>query len=221
MGAKKSDFARTLDELQARLRPTLKEWGFRARGRAFNRATPDELTEVIQLQMGSFDPPGTTYIPGLRENRYGMFTINLGVFVPEVAEQYGGGASKSFIQEYHCCVRTRLPLIGPEHRDVWWGVENTDALSQEILQRFTRDALPFFKRFEARDAILHEWLAVAKSPFAITPPRIVCAIILAQRGRNEEARALLAAQAHETLNPGHPAYVRQLSAKLGLGDLGA
>jgi len=122
MSTQKSDLARTLDELQAKLRPTLKEWGFRARGRGFNRTTSDDLTEVIQLQMGSFDPPGTTYIPGLRENRYGMFTVNLGVFVPEVAEQYGSGAPKSFIQEYHCCVRTRLPLLGPEHRDVWWEI---------------------------------------------------------------------------------------------------
>ena len=220
MSTQKSDLAKTLDELQARLRPTLKEWGFRARGRAFNRATPDELTEVIQLQMGSFDPPGTTYIPGLRENRYGMFTVNLGVFVPEVAEQYGSGAPKSFIQEYHCCVRTRLALLGPEHRDVWWEIGSNDALVEEMLRRLTRDALPFFRQFESRDAILHEWLGVAKSPFAITPPRIVCAIILVRRGQKNDARALLAAQAQETLNPGHPAYVRQLSEKLGLGDLG-
>ena len=91
MGTEKSDLAKTLDELQVRLHPTLKEWGFRTRSRAFNRTSPDELTEVIQLQMGSFDLPGTTYIPGLRENRYGMFTINMGVFVPEIAEQHGGG----------------------------------------------------------------------------------------------------------------------------------
>lgn len=220
MSAQKSDLARTLDELQAKLRPTLKEWGFRARGRGFNRTTSDDLTDVIQLQMGSFDPPGTTYIPRLRENRYGMFTVNLGVFVPEVAEQYGSGAPKSFIQEYHCCVRTRLPLLGPEHRDVWWEIGSNDALVQEMLRRLTRDALPFFKQFESRDAILREWLGVAKSPFAIIPPRIACAIILVRRGQNDDARALLAAQAQETLNPGHPAYVRKLSEKLGLGDLG-
>src|ERR1700688_3452188 len=111
MAADKSDLAKTLDELQAKLRPALKEWSFRARGRAFNRTTPDGLTEVVQLQMGSFDPPGTTYIPGLRENLYGKFTVNLGVFVPEVAEHYGAGAPKSFVQEYHCCVRTRLAIL--------------------------------------------------------------------------------------------------------------
>ena len=45
--------------------------------------------------MGSFDPPGTTHIPGLRENLYGRFTVNLGVYVPEVARNHGGGEAKS------------------------------------------------------------------------------------------------------------------------------
>lgn len=221
MTAEKSDLARTLDELQAKLRPALKERGFRARGRAFNRLTSDGLTEVMQVQMGSFDPPGTIPIPGLRESRYGKFNVNLGVFVPEVAERYGGGAPKSCVQEYHCCIRTRLGLLGPERRDVWWDIRAGEALAQELLQRLTRDAIPFFGKFETRDAILKQWLADPKAPYASTPSRIVCAIILAKRGRNEDARVLLAAQARETLNPGHPAYVRRLADKLGLGDLGS
>jgi hypothetical protein len=90
-----------------------------------------------------------------------------------------------------------------------------------MLQRLTRDAIPFFGNFETRDAILEQWLAAPNAPYASTPSRIVCAIILAGRGRNEEARVLLAAQARETLNPGHPAYVRRLADKLGLGDLGS
>jgi hypothetical protein len=221
MTAEKSDLARTLDELQAKLRPALKEGGFRARGRAFNSLTSDGLTEVVQLQMGRFDPPRTIPIPGLRENRYGKFTVNLGVFVPEVAERYGRGAPKSFVQEYHCCIRTRLAVLGPERRDVWWDIRADEALARELMQRLTRDAIPFFGKFETRDAILGQLLADPKAPYASTPSRIICAIILSKRGRNEDARVLLAAQARETLNPGHPAYVRGLADKLGLGDLGS
>jgi Domain of unknown function (DUF4304) len=221
MAPGKSDLAKSLDDLQAKLRPTLKQCGFRARGRTFNRTTSDGLTEVVGIQMGSFDPPGTTYVPGLRENRYGKFTVNLGVLVPEVAEQHGGGAPRSFVQEYHCCVRTRLALLGPERKDVWWEIRVEEALAEELLQRLERDAIPFFKKFETRDAILDQWLAAPKSVYALSPPRIVYAIILAERGRKEAARALLAAQARETLNPGHPAYVRRLAEKLGVGDLGS
>lgn len=210
MANRKSEAVQSLDELQAKLLPTLKECGFRARGRAFNRPTSDGLTEVVQIQMSGFDPPG--------------FTINLGVFVPEVAKQLGGGgASKTFFQEYHCCVRTRLPVLGPERDDIWWSLPADESLAEELRQRFERDAVPFFRKFESRDAILDQWLAVPKSRYAFAPatPRVVCAIILAKRGRNEDARRLLAGEVRETANPQHHAHVERLADKLGLGDLGA
>jgi hypothetical protein len=51
------------------------------------------------------------------------------------------------------------------------------------------------------------------------PPRIVMAIILAEHGRKDEARALLAQQVLETRNPGHPDYVRRLANQLSVGSL--
>ena len=66
------------------------------------------------FQMGAFDPPGTTYIPGLRENLYGLFTINLGVYVPDVYKFQVGSEVKKFCSGkplLHSCtlrsVRTR------------------------------------------------------------------------------------------------------------------
>jgi hypothetical protein len=215
----KSDLSRVLDELQTRLRPTLKEWGFRVRGRTFNRTTPDGLTEVLNLQAGSFDPPGTTYIPGLRENLHGKFAVNLGIFVPEVAGCLAGGGPRSFIQEYHCSIRARLRVVGSERKDIWWDTRSDEAMADELLQRFRRDAIPFFEAFDTPDKILSEWQEVAESPYFGSPPRIVCAIVLTKRGRVDEARAVPAEQAKETRNPGHPAYVRELVEKLGLGKL--
>ena len=215
MVAEKSDPSKTLDELQGKLRSALAERGFRTRGRAFNRTTSDGLTEVVHIQMGSFDPPGTTYIPGLCENLYGKFTVNLGVFVPEVAEQQGHRPLNSFVREIHCCVRTRLGRLGSEPRDIWWDIRRDDALTEELRQRLISDAI---RKFETRDAILAELLTATRSP-SITPPRIVCAIILAARGRTNDARSLLAEQAKETRNPGHPAYVRSLAERLGLAPL--
>jgi hypothetical protein len=222
MPTKKSDLTRTLDELQNNLRPRLTEWGFRSRGRTFNRENSDGLTEVIHLQAGSFDPPGTTYFPGLRENLYGKLTINIGTFVPEVARVLQGDRSVAFIQVPRCQVRSRLGIIGPEARDIWWEIRADRATIQDLLHRLTNDAIPFFGRFNTREKILTEWRDVSRSPFAIGgPPRIVCAIILTEKGRREEARTLLAAQVSEaeTANPPHAAYVRALIDRLGLGRL--
>jgi hypothetical protein len=222
VGAKttKSEPAKQMDALQAALRPTLQRWGFRGRGRTFNRPTQDGLTQVITFQMGGFDPPGTTYIPGLRENMYGRFTVNLGVYVPEVARHQGGGEAKSIVQEYHCCVRARIGTLGAERADLWWDLAPDASLVGEIQRRLEGDAVPFLDRFKSRDSILEELMGKATSAFA-SPPRIVCAIILVGRQRLDEARRLLAAQALETRNLGHPAYVRGLAEKLGLGGLDA
>ena len=109
----KSTFAVAVDKVQATLKPGLAAAGFRARGRTFNRQTSEGLTQVIiGIQMGASDPPGTTYIPGLRENLHGKFAVNLGVYVPEVA-LFSGSPFKAWIQEYDCCARARLgELIG-------------------------------------------------------------------------------------------------------------
>jgi hypothetical protein len=182
--------------------------------------TTGDLTQVVQLQMARFDPPGTTYIPGLRENLYGKFTINVGVFVPEVHDLVGVGVPKSLIREVDCCIRSRIGTLAPEGRDIWWQIRADRELVEDLWKRLDRDAFPFFKRFETRDAILEELLpATRPRHIGSYPPRIVCAIILAKRGVMADARALLAAQAEETAHPQHSSYVKELAERMGLGGL--
>jgi hypothetical protein len=111
-------------------------------------------------------------------------------------------------------------MLGPERADVWWTIRQDEGLYREIELRLERDAFPFLTRFGARDAILAELRGMTTPPFGVSaPPRIICAIILAKRGLTAEACTLLALQARETRNPGHPAYVRVLAERLGLGGL--
>lgn len=215
----KSPAALELDELQKALKPFMKRQGFKVRARTFNRTTDDGLTQVINLQMGASDPPGTTYIPGFRENLHGRFTVNLGVYVPEVA-RHRGGEARAFVREYHCCVRERLGEVGPERKDLWWKITSASTLLEDIEARLERDALPYLDRHASRDAILRACQESSGAlGYAGGPARIVAAIILAERGDKNGARALLARQAQETENPNHSAYVRSLAAELGLGVL--
>jgi hypothetical protein len=216
----KSKYAQSVDEIQRALRAVLKAEGFKVRGRTFNRMTEDGLTQAISIQMGASDPPGTTYIPGLRENLHGLFTVNLGVYVPEVARHHGGGEAKSWVQEYHCCVRARLGEVSGEERDIWWHARAEDAVIDDVLGRLKQMGIPFLNRYSSREKILAEWQDRLENMGAGAPPRIVMAIILAERGRREEARVLLTQQVLETRNPGHPDYVRRLAKQLNLGSLG-
>jgi hypothetical protein len=215
----KSSFASAVDDIQSVLRPFLKSFGFKMRGRTFNRATGDGLTQVVSIQMGASDPPGTTYIPGFRENLHGRFTVNLGVYVPEVARHQGGGEARDWVQEYHCCVRTRLGAASGDERDTWWPARSDDAITGDIRRRLAMGGLPFLDRFSTRDRILAEWHDRSENMGASSPPRIVMAIIWAERGEKGRARELLARQVLEARSPGHPDYLRDLANKLGVGRL--
>jgi Domain of unknown function (DUF4304) len=189
------------------------------RNRTFNRLTTDGLTHVVNFQMGSFDPPGTTYIPGFSENLYGKFTVNVGVYVPEVAQYHGGGEPKHFVQEYHCCVRARLSSLRQEPKESWWKIRDDRQTADEVRERLELDAFPFLARFESRDGLLNELLQAPDLGSIGGPPRIVSAIILTARGEPGKARALLAAQVRNAGNLSHAEYVRTLARKLGLGTL--
>ena len=204
-----------VDEVQAALHAALKPQGFRKQGRTFNRKTTDDLIQVIGLQVGAHDPPGTVHIPGLQEDLYGWFTVNLGVYVPEVARFHGGGEAKSFVRDFHCCIRTRLGALGPEKADLWWRNSAVAEVVPDLLLRLDRDGIPFLERFASRDAILRECNNADIERVCITP-RIVLAIILVQRGNTNEARELLARQAQAPGHPAHSAYVRSLAAQLGV-----
>ena len=84
----KSEPAIQMDEVQKQLYHSLTERGYRAKARTLSRTTPEGLIHVINFQMGRFDPPGTNYIPWLREKLYGRFTVNIGVHVPEVYAEW-------------------------------------------------------------------------------------------------------------------------------------
>jgi hypothetical protein len=215
-----SEFKTSVDEVQRALRPSLKEHGFKLRGRTFNRVTEDGLTQVIGLQMGASDPPGTTYIPGLRENMHGRFTVNLGVYVPEVAEVSGGGPARSWVQDYHCSIRDRLGPVSGSPRDLWWSAHSSVDAVAAVQPLILTYGLIFLDRFRSRDLILSELVGYGDNLGHCSVPRIVSAIILARRGALDEARALMAAQAKESRhNPNHPAYVRELAVRIGLGSV--
>ena len=75
----------------------------------------------------------------------------------------------------------------------------------------------YLERHASRDAILREWEAESEIQGSGGEPlRIALAVILVGRGELQQARQLLEAQAQETRNPGHPAYVRGLAERLGI-----
>jgi len=208
-----------MDELQARLRPFLDQLGFRMRSRTCNRVTLDGLTHVINFQMGRFDPPGTSYIPWFRKNLYGKFTVNIGVYVPEVFRHSYTMEPSSFIAEPYCCVRVRLGDLGPEHKDLWWKTRANSRTVGELQLRLKRDAIPFLARLESRNALLEELGKIVETYGPGAPPRVISAIILAHCGQKEAAMQNLTTQARKAARPDHTEFLKRLANRLGLEAL--
>jgi hypothetical protein len=216
----KSEFAKAVDSIQLAVRPLLKGRGFGVRGRTFNRQTEDGLTHVINIQMGASDPPGTAYVPGLTSNLHGLFAINLGIYVPEVAE-VRGTESKSWVQEHHCSIRSRLGALLSEEKEIWWVARAEGRIVNEVVNALDRVGVPWLELYATRDAILANFSIRDRRHSASDVPRLVKAIIQAKRGVLEDARSLLAEQIADSIsiNPSHAEHVKKLAALLGLGKL--
>ena len=214
----KSSQAEKVDAIQAAVHAALKSKGFKKQGRVFNRSTADGLIQVIQLQMGRHDPPGTVHIPKYREDRYGWFTVRLGVYVPEVDRLLRPfDEARRFIHEAYCCIREDLGSLGEEKTHLWWRNDAAAQVIPDLLPRLDRDALPFLDRLGSRDDILRELEASTSVAGPGGPPRIVRAIIIAERGDKAGAKALLARQASEAPHDDpHLAYLHSVAARLGI-----
>lgn len=168
--------------------------------------------------MGAADPPGTTNIPGFRENMHGLFAVNLGIYVPEVSTETNG-VDKDWVPEYYCCIRARLGALVGGDKEAWWHADASASVIDDLLNAIRGSGMKFFEQFPNRDAVIDLAYRERDRVFFGTPPRIVAAVILARRGDLEKARALLVQQMTEKTNPGHPEYVRKLAQNIGLGQL--
>lgn len=139
------------------LAPMFKERGYRKRGNAFNRTANDGIVHVTNFQMWAFNPPGTVEMSGLRPNLYGTFTINLGIYIDDVARQIEGHSNDGsrFVTEYQCHIRSRIGQLLPERADTWWKLDYpTELLGEVVSGALLKFGFPWLAQFASRDQIL-------------------------------------------------------------------
>lgn len=215
----KSAFARNLDVVEAQLARFLKPLGYRKHGRTFNRDAGEGLVQVINLQMGAYPIGIQTEITPSEFSLYGRFTVNLGVFVPELWLVPRPNAR--VLQEYDCALRARIAQLWKASGERWWDLSaDSSLLSTDLVQVLDSHGLPFLERFATRDAVVREWIPFSETHGLSARSRVDVAVIRAGRGEHLEARRLLQEQRCRPSTPRqHAEYVDQLSQKLGLGPL--
>jgi hypothetical protein len=131
-GSSKTYVKTSLDHIEKSVCTTLKPLGFKKKGRTFNREIEKGIFQVINFQAGPY-PIGHNYeVPGLRENLYGKFTVNLGVCVESLRKLNYPAESKTFYKEYECQIRVRLGTLLKGH-EYWWTLgQNIESITDEV-----------------------------------------------------------------------------------------
>jgi hypothetical protein len=212
-----------LNEVQNRFARTLKPLGFARKGRTFRRRAEDSFFQILALQAGPFEigPPPPESVKHLRPDLYGKFTINLGVYVAETHERSNPALTEDrVLTDAHCAIRTRLGNIALGE-DTWWNLASLDDDGiDDLLALILHVGIPFLERFKTRALIVSDWIAFNERERRLSNvARLDVAMILLKLGDRTAAGQLLQEQIKQTDLPHHAAYVRELAARLGLGDL--
>lgn len=133
-----SDIAKRIDSIvQERLAPLLKKNGFKKKARNFYREYSDRV-EVINVQASQWN-----------EGNEGKFTINVGVYYPEISKILEAPPVKGALKEYDCTVRERIGLLTPENKDQWWQIDgsvNDLEISENVANQVEKICLPWFSK---------------------------------------------------------------------------
>jgi hypothetical protein len=218
-----TEAAAAMKQVVAEVTPMLKEAGFRKRRHSFNRHAVDGLTGVVHFQMGAYEPPGTVEIPPFRRNLYGRFTINLGIFSPDMPTYGPPGKKYEWINEYDCQLRKRIGHLLPDPRDVWWPLDDLAFAEQIALATLSDHGLPWLDRYPTRISILDAFRRGDRNDLGIGPGGAVgISALLLATGERAEARITLAEYLRRRdLTPAHRRYVIEYAAGQGIDDLDA
>ncbi|QIH34135.1 DUF4304 domain-containing protein [Sphingobacterium sp. DR205] len=150
----RTDFKTQLDIVEKDIYAKLKPVGFKKNGRTFNRRLDDGIIQVINLQSGQY-PIGQGYeIPGLRENLYGKFVVNLGVCIESLYKFQSPTENKKYYKEYDCQIRDRLGTL-LTGQDYWWTItDDNNKITQEIIEGIETIAFKWFSGLETKEKII-------------------------------------------------------------------
>lgn len=198
--------------------PALKANGFRKRRHSFNRPASDGLVHVVNFWMAPKEPPAWTEVPGLREQLYGHFRIDFGVYIPEMARTHT--PRSAWINEYDCHLRRSVGDLMPDREGgFWWGLDDPRAAVETglALEQF---GVPWLDGFPNHAAVLEGFEAVGPFPLGMTPAGgLDIADLYRAMGRTAEERRTLEQYVSRPVLRNHAPYLADHLTARGHPDL--
>lgn len=209
----KTDFKAQLDIIEKEVYAKFKPLGFKKNGRTFNRRLEEGIIQVINFQSGQY-PIGENYVvPGLRENLYGKFVVNLGVCIESLYKFQSPSESKNFYKEYDCQIRDRLGTL-LTGQDYWWTItEDNQKVIEEIIIGFETKGLEWFSGVDTKKKVISNY---ANLPYN-SSPRTKLDIALIVWFDDKEKGSELFREYYNSIQPAkspHKEYIRDLAKEL-------
>lgn len=207
------DFKAQLDTVEKEVFAKIKPLGFKKTGRTFNRRLDDGIIQVINFQSGQYPVAEHYEIPGLRENLYGRFVVNLGVCIERLYKFQFPTKNKKYFKEYECQIRERLGLL-LTGQDYWWTItDDNRGITKEIIEGLETKGLEWFSEIDTKDKIISNY---GKLPYD-APPRTKLDIALIVWFDDKEKGSELFKEYYDNIQPAkspHKDYLRNLAKEL-------
>lgn len=133
-----SEISKVIDTvLKIELVPFLKKLGFKKKGRNFYKEY-DNRIEVINVQASQWN-----------SGQSGRFTLNIGVYYPEIAKLAEAPSITGLPKEYNCTLHERIGFLTSEQRDIWWEVDSHSELSivgADVANKVRQYCLPWLDK---------------------------------------------------------------------------
>nr|WP_320166022.1 DUF4304 domain-containing protein [uncultured Methylophaga sp.] len=133
-----SEIAKKIDEIiNLELKALMKSHGFKKKARNFYKELDCGVFQLINVQ-------GSMY----NDNQDARYTINLGVFFPEIYEMVGLGNVGTVPSIPDCSISKRIGHLKPERTDYWWQLtpaSNLHQLASDLSSSVEHYGLPWLQ----------------------------------------------------------------------------
>ena len=213
-----AEMARRMGAVVVAVGPEIRAAGFRKFRHTFNRSPETGLVHVVNFQMGPYEPPGTISVPGLREDMYGMFAINFGIFLEEIGRAFNVLPKNEVVHEYHCEIRGRAGRLSMKNKEWWFRLDREpERVAAETSEALGNEVIPFLDAMSNRRAILDAWFRGELSGLMSPRSPLAMAVVLKQVGEIDEARRLTSDYLEK--GPHGPAHVEWATERARALDL--
>ena len=170
-----SEIAKRIDAIiKEGLAPLLKNEGFKKKARYFDREHENRI-ELINIQASKWN-----------EGNEGQFTVNVGVYYPEIEKVTDALPVNGLPKEFDCTIRERIGHLSQDNKDTWWKINSSsnDAEVSENVANHVKDlCLPWLDVMSSLDDV-KDYIAKNNRAF-------VAAGIALFQGNRDEASAYI------------------------------